>query len=122
MLMICALCNKKSPPLCGRERLCGGGGMQTLRSASDLLKLVSGGGGMQTLRSASDPPKLVSGGGGMQTLRSASDLLKLVSGGGGIRTHVQTYSSKAFYMLSLSLFVGKLPGTNKPTVSVAAWS
>jgi len=40
-------------------------------------------------------------------------------GAGGIRTHVQTYSPKAFYMLILELIVEKLQEPNKPTVSVA---
>lgn len=40
-------------------------------------------------------------------------------GAGGIRTHVQTYSSKAFYMLILELIVGKRQEPNEPTASVA---
>ncbi len=40
-------------------------------------------------------------------------------GAGGIRTHVQTYSPKAFYMLIMELIVEKLQEPNKPTVSVA---
>jgi len=44
------------------------------------------------------------------------------SGAGGIRTHVQTYSPNAFYMLILELIVRKQQGPNEPTVSVAEWS
>lgn len=36
------------------------------------------------------------------------------SGAEGNRTPVQTYSSKAFYMLISLLFVGDEPGMNKP--------
>jgi len=43
-------------------------------------------------------------------------------GAGGIRTHVQTYSPKAFYMLILELIVGKWQEPDKPTISVAEWS
>ena len=43
-------------------------------------------------------------------------------GAGGIRTHVQTYSPNAFYMLILELIVRKRQGPNEPTVSVAEWS
>ena len=35
-------------------------------------------------------------------------------GGGGNRTRVQTYSSKAFYMLISLLLVGDVQGMNKP--------
>ncbi len=45
-----------------------------------------------------------------------------ICGAGGIRTHVQTYSPKAFYMLILELIVGKLQEPDKPTISVAEWS
>ncbi len=49
-------------------------------------------------------------------------LFYLGCGAGGIRTHVQTYSPKAFYMLILELIVGKRQEPNKPTISVAGWS
>ena len=42
-------------------------------------------------------------------------------GGDRNRTGVQTLSSKAFYMLSSALFVGKAQEPNKPTPSVAVW-
>jgi len=41
------------------------------------------------------------------------------SGGEGNRTPVQTYSSKAFYMLICKLFVGIQQDCNKPIVSLA---
>jgi len=44
------------------------------------------------------------------------------SGGEESRTPVQTYSSKAFYMLSCLLIVGKKQGNNKPISSLAVWS
>ena len=47
---------------------------------------------------------------------------KVIGGAGGIRTHVQTYSPNAFYMLILELIVRKQQGPNEPTVSVAEWS
>ena len=40
-------------------------------------------------------------------------------GAGGIRTHVQTYSRKAFYMLISALFVETWQELSKPTMSVA---
>ena len=42
-----------------------------------------------------------------------------IGGGDRIRTGVQTYSSKAFYMLICSLIVGKRQGNNKPISSLA---
>jgi hypothetical protein len=42
------------------------------------------------------------------------------SGGEGNRTPVQTYSTKAFYMLISILFVGNEQETNKPIQSLAA--
>jgi hypothetical protein len=44
------------------------------------------------------------------------------SGAGESRTPVQTYSTKAFYMLILALIVGKKPEPNKPISSLAGWS
>jgi hypothetical protein len=40
-------------------------------------------------------------------------------GGDRARTGVQTYSSKAFYMLICSLIVGRTQGNNKPTFFLA---
>jgi len=40
-------------------------------------------------------------------------------GGDRIRTGVQTWFSKAFYMLISELFVGKKPELNKPIPSLA---
>ncbi len=40
-------------------------------------------------------------------------------GGDRARTGVQTYSSKAFYMLICSLIVGRAQGNNKPTFFLA---
>jgi hypothetical protein len=45
-----------------------------------------------------------------------------ISGGEGNRTPVQTYSSKAFYMLIPLFIVGKWQGAGKPTRSLAVWS
>jgi len=47
---------------------------------------------------------------------------RTICGAGGIRTHVQTYSPNAFYMLILELIVRKRQEPNEPTVSVAEWS
>ena len=47
---------------------------------------------------------------------------KFLSGGEGNRTPVQTYSPKAFYMLSSLLFVGDEQELNKPIRRVAASS
>jgi len=45
------------------------------------------------------------------------------SGGGeGNRTPVQTQPPKAFYMLIPALIVGRRPGPDKPTSSLAEWS
>jgi len=43
-------------------------------------------------------------------------------GAEGIRTPVQTYSSKAFYMLISLLLVGNKPEMNKPIYCLAGWS
>ena len=42
-----------------------------------------------------------------------------VGGGEGNRTPVQTYPSKAFYMLISSLIVGLIQGMNKPILTLA---
>ena len=44
---------------------------------------------------------------------------RLFCGAGGIRTHVQTYSRKAFYMLISALIVETWQELSKPTMSVA---
>ena len=44
------------------------------------------------------------------------------SGAEGNRTPVQTYSSKAFYMLISLLLVGDEPEMNKPIHRLAGWS
>jgi site-specific DNA recombinase len=50
-------------------------------------------------------------------------LAKIPSGGGeGNRTPVQTQPTKAFYMLIPALIVGRRPGPDKPTSSLAVWS
>jgi hypothetical protein len=46
----------------------------------------------------------------------------IIRGAEGSRTPVQTYSPKAFYMLIPALIVGRWPGPDKPTVSLAEWS
>ena len=43
-------------------------------------------------------------------------------GAEGNRTPVQTYSSKAFYMLILVLIVGKWQDPVEPNISLAAYS
>lgn len=48
---------------------------------------------------------------------------KIPQGGAeGSRTPVQTYSSKAFYMLISLLFVGDTQEMNKPIYRLAGWS
>ncbi len=42
-------------------------------------------------------------------------------GAGGIRTLVHTSNKHAFYMLSLSLIVGKYTGTNTQNISLAPY-
>jgi hypothetical protein len=44
------------------------------------------------------------------------------SGGEEIRTPVQTYPSKAFYMLICLLLVGRWQGNNKPNISLAEYA
>ena len=53
-------------------------------------------------------------GGGFQILKGC--------GAEGNRTPVQTYSSKAFYMLILVLIVGKWQEPVEPNISLAAYS
>lgn len=48
--------------------------------------------------------------------------LFLLCGGDRSRTGVQTWFSKAFYMLISELLVGKQPELNKPIESLAGWS
>jgi len=45
-----------------------------------------------------------------------------ICGGEETRTPVQTYSSKAFYMLICLLFVGRWQENNKPNISLAEYS
>jgi len=45
--------------------------------------------------------------------------LKRKCGAGGIRTHVQTYSPKAFYMLILELIVGQVAGTKQTNICLS---
>jgi len=47
---------------------------------------------------------------------------RLVGGGEGNRTPVQTYSTKAFYMLILLLFVGNEQESDQPIHCVAVCS
>ena len=47
---------------------------------------------------------------------------KDIRGAEGSRTPVQTYPSKAFYMLILALIVGKRVEPDKPIASLAVWS
>ena len=66
----------------------------------------------------------------LQKLCKKSKIVEIKKGGAyqpfcgaaGSRTLVQTYSSKAFYMLISLLFVGDVPEMNKPIHHLAEYS